>query len=834
MSDIEQLFHKNRLLVNADNSYLYKKIYFDFLINSFLYEILYASDEKIFDYMSKMYGKGIIKYSNFKIYLHDNFESIKNKYYLNKAKYEEMEKVNDFVRCFKDSSKDIRDDIFDNLNISSKETFFQVLWKYLIYYINNGIIFLSVAESILFDLLDNFDSYCGLVSENCKNIKSIYDNLNLDDVFSLNEIEENIAIKNHIFKVEDFKNSSVYVVLLLFLLHLDDFKEKIEKLQKSPIKVINDFFSSIKPKNIEILIKRGGYKNNKIYTLSEIGELYDLTRERVRQIEAKIKAYIANNSGDIDYLLIAYFKKLKGNKKYVTTNQFYNLYEKNICYKIFILYECSRGIIRYDAKYQLIYNIKECDIVQLVDETINTLGIVQKYNPDLTNEFILSIFKYHYKLIDGKVYLKKGYSLSNLYMSVIDEFFTDGFRTGNDDDYNKFKSIIKNRYDDLDVPSQHSLEAIISRRGFILIDRGTYLNEKYCALLPKYLIDEILNYISEHNFVYYRSIYEKFKNELNKLGINNHYYLKGCLDKKLPKGMTSNRDYIENGNSNLTPTDELINLMKSFDKEFTLDDLRNHFPGLKDYTLYSVLYNEVDKGLIFISSKEFIYLNKLKINEDTITKLKEFVDSLFEKLNVDILSAKKIYAQLKLQRKDLFAELNLTNGAFELFSLLKVLFPQYFYKRPFISLHASDIDNRYTVIKKYVDGLDSFNKKDVDAFISKMNIGNIYNYLQFMEDISDDFVQINAYTMVKKEKFNISNSELEEINRIINILLDKYKVLDTKNMRDYTLFPKINYSWNKYMLIGILRTYFPEYYEIKNISNTYINVDFEIRRSNYV
>ena len=36
-------------------------------------------------------------------------------------------------------------------------------------------------------------------------------------------------------------------------------------------------------------------------------------------------------------------------------------------------------------------------------------------------------------------------------------------------------------------------------------------------------------------------------------------------------------------------------------------------------------------------------------------------------------------------------------------------------------------------------------------------------------------------------------------------------------MRDYTLFPKINYSWNKYMLIGILRTYFPEYYEIKKV-----------------
>lgn len=834
MLDFEQLFHKNRLLVNADNSYLYQKIYFDFLINEFLFENPYVSDEIIFDYISKIYGKGIIKYSNFKIYVHDNFENIKNKYYLNETKYKEIENVINFTKYVKDSPRVIEDDIFDNLNISSKETFFQAVWKYLIYYINNGIIFLSVAESILFDLLDNFDSYCDLVSENCKNIKSIYDNLNLDDVFSLNEIEENIAIKNHIFKVEDFKNSSVYVVLLLFLLHLDDFKEKIEKLQKSPIKVINDFFSSIKPKNIEILIKRGGYENNKIYTLSEIGELYDLTRERVRQIEAKIKAYIANNSGDIDYLLIAYFKKLKGNKKYVTTNQFYNLYEKNICYKIFILYECSRGVIRYDAKYQLIYNIKECDIVQLVDETINTLGIVQKYNPDLTNEFILSIFKYHYKLIDGKVYLKKGYSLSDLYMSVIDEFFTDGFRTGNDDDYNKFKSIIKNRYDDLDVPSQHSLEAIISRRGFILIDRGTYLNEKYCALLPKYLIDEILNYISEHNFVYYRSIYEKFKNELNKLGINNHYYLKGCLDKKLPKGMTSNRDYIENGNSNLTPTDELINLMKSFDKEFTLDDLRNHFSGLKDYTLYNVLYNEVDNGLIFISSKEFIYLDKLKLNENTIAKLKEFVESLFKKLNVDILSTKKIYAQLKLQRKDLFAELNLTNGAFELFSLLKVLFPQYFYKRPFISLHTSEIDNRYTVIKKYVDGLDSFNKKDIDSFISKMNIGNIYNYLQFMEYISDEFVQIDADTMVKKEKFNISNVELEEINRIMNFLLDKYKVLDTKYIKNYSLFPKIKYSWNKYMLVGILRTYFPEYYDIKNISNTYLNVDFEIRRSNYV
>ena len=42
--------------------------------------------------------------------------------------------------------------------------------------------------------------------------------------------------------------------------------------------------------------------------------------------------------------------------------------------------------------------------------------------------------------------------------------------------------------------------------------------------------------------------------------------------------------------------------------KFTLEDLRFRFEGVKDYTFYNVLYNEINNGLIWLASKKFIYI----------------------------------------------------------------------------------------------------------------------------------------------------------------------------------------------------------------------------------
>src|SRR5699024_1448772 len=104
----------------------------------------------------------------------------------------------------------------------------------------------------------------------------------------------------------------------------------------------------------------------------------------------------------------------------------------------------------------------------------------------------------------------------------------------------------------------------------------------------------------------------------------------------------------------------------------------------------------------------------------------------------------------------------------------------------------------------------------------------------FMEDMSDDYVQIDISTMLKKDKLDIDLTELENIKQAVDLILNNFTIINTKKFKGYSLLPKIKYRWNKYLLIGILRTLYSNNYEIINKGNKYSNTDFEVRRLNHV
>lgn len=44
------------------------------------------------------------------------------------------------------------------------------------------------------------------------------------------------------------------------------------------------------------------------------------------------------------------------------------------------------------------------------------------------------------------------------------------------------------------------------------------------------------------------------------------------------------------------------------------------------------------------------------------------------------------------------------------------------------------------------------------------------------------------------------------------------------------MLPKIEKPWNKYLLVGIIRSYFDEEFEVENTANQYFSTDFIVRR----
>lgn len=139
----------------------------------------------------------------------------------------------------------------------------------------------------------------------------------------------------------------------------------------------------------------------------------------------------------------------------------------------------------------------------------------------------------------------------------------------------------------------------------------------------------------------------------------------------------------------------------------------------------------------------------------------------------------------------------------------------------------------YALIKNHAQKFDKIDHNTILDYVAKMNIGGLYSYLEFMDDMSDEYVQINIDTMVRKEKLGITQEQLTQLNQLLDLIFDKYNELDTSVFKGYQMLPKMPVSWNKYLLIGIIRSYFDEQFEIENKNNMYNNTDFVIRRLNH-
>ena len=75
-------------------------------------------------------------------------------------------------------------------------------------------------------------------------------------------------------------------------LSADDLYEAVLDATVKPI--LNDILSDLRDKERDVLELRYGLKDGKARTLEEVGAFYEVTRERVRQIETKALRKLAH------------------------------------------------------------------------------------------------------------------------------------------------------------------------------------------------------------------------------------------------------------------------------------------------------------------------------------------------------------------------------------------------------------------------------------------------------------------------------------------------------------------------------------------------------------
>lgn len=215
-----------------------------------------------------------------------------------------------------------------------------------------------------------------------------------------------------------------------------------------------------------------------------------------------------------------------------------------------------------------------------------------------------------------------------------------------------------------------------------------------------------------------------------------------------------------------------------------------------------------------------------KRNNDN-QELYNFILKTFEEMKSRVLSVKIVYSQLRLLEPELFLRINEISEYEKFWNYLKKNYDgKFYFSKPFIS--DVPFTNTLELTENYLRTLDYFDNKTIIEFESRIGLESSKGSGIFISKLSDDFVQIDETLMIKKEIFNIDSIILKRIKNTLDLYFKNKELLDTREFNAYFTFPDISdYKWSKYLLAGIIRTYFKEYFYIDKVSNDYI-----IRRSN--
>lgn len=835
---ILDIFFNNSVDIN--NKEIYTDSYVKYLISEYIFTNGRSDIDSIFSKLESIYGN--MNHSKTTKYINKNFTESNGFYSLSDAQENAYKKTKKF-----------KQDLF-YLEWEPEA----VLHKKLSAYITQQLISFSeglplslallfkkekgnqkIYESMHYDFLLNYNKYIIDVDCTVNTIDASYDQLPLSIVIS-NSIILELLFANGINTISDLKSLSVDSLLVIFAISYENLitslaplKEDFSTTYKSKI---CDLFNGLKARELEILSLRNGFNGQESMTLEEVGSVFGLTRERCRQIESKAFKKILCKINQVKNILMNLFLSLCTQEmRYISEEKLEEyVAEKKITRYILFLYENCGLDVEYNSDLKVIYNKSLTTLEDICNEVIDVFDdIITVEEFECLSSFEKSVIEFAYKLYKNILYVKKGISTKELIGMTIDEKFPNGYRIGCQEDYELLQTSFNKKYGVADeFPSDRSIVGFLERLDYCQIDKGTYKNRKYCVNLSRDLIEEIINFVLLNKpTVFYSSIYEKYKDKLNEIGVNNYYYLKGLIDPEFPDEFVTKRNYVSIGTEKLSSYDSILQFMKSFNGVFDLNDLRNKFIGVKDYTFQNVIYNESEKGLIQLGAHRYIYISKVVITEDTVKEFKQFIDEIFVLMGTKVISSRKIYARLSLFNKDLLNRLKIVTDSFSTLSLIYHYFKDiYGFNRPLLSLNKDENINQYVLIANYVATLDSFNSKTIKNYTSKMNVRSLYSYLEFMEEQSDNFVQVNLDTMVNKEKFAISESNLKEIEKMLELIFNRFDEIDTRKFNGYSMLPKLTYLWNKYLLVGIIRSFFSEKYEIQNTETTYDSTDFIIRR----
>ena len=685
-----------------------------------------------------------------------------------------------------------------------------------------------VASSITITEKTNLlNTLCNYFSEKyySKTLLDLFGSCTLTEVFSFSDVntfadfKKSSKIYKLIFCLNDVFN--IYDNLIVYFGNINLlFEEKFK-----------DTLDRVSIRSAKILEIRYGLIDGKVLTLEEIGNHYNLTRERIRQLEIKgsdkIKKVFYQN---IKFIRKVYEFLKKGESEYILYQDLY-LYlgtKKNVY--LFLMYiDLFFDDIKNDRRLLILYSYKYNEkVIELCDEILENFSFVVTKEEYLNlHDDLKIIFNYRYKEFNS-VYLKKSIRIKDVIDYEIQEQFGKQMLL-TEESFNIFNSKLVKKYGLEEELSMRNFKNILERSEYVLIDKHCYSKIHNLVKLPKEVENKIFEYLFAMNsFLYYKDFYATFKDELFKYGVNNIYYFKSLVDSLLPEEFLTTKDYIYSNNYS-DVINKAINQMKAFNRPFDFNDLYLNLPNISKRIIKRVITKELQSDLLKRLDKKFIYPETIIENIEA-DFLYEYINKLIDQLGEGFVATRKVY--FKMHFDGILNKFNYIDNSYDLFTLLKnVLGNKLTFKRPFISKGDNDRLTNSIVLNDYVSEFNTIEFDEIYAYCNKVGVRRL-SRLEIANTICDNFCLISIEKFVNKENDNINDFLLNRIKQVLNLIIGRETVINCNKFNKYLLLPNIGYKWNKYLLHGVLVSYLGDEFEIEYINKKFDDLEYVVRRLN--
>lgn len=661
------------------------------------------------------------------------------------------------------------------------------------------------------------------------NILPIYEDLDLSHFFiNLKNELNDIKVRN--FK--DIKQKILNVNLIVFLeYHKVEFFSYLEC-------ICNTFQDNLKAE-LKNLLLSGNFKNKKekfiFYkriildeTLAEVGNVLGISRERVRQIVSKI----LNKNQNINYKRIVLIfeeevKHLQIDSSIINLDLIKTL--ENSFEKILFYFLKQNGYIVFKQrnqnfiyKHKLIFNICK----KYLESNRNEISIIeiqekiQKENENFYLNDIINLMSVKFSLING--HFVKVKSKRDRYLFLLKKYFDKGMHIYNNDDLIKLKKLYELEFETKNEDSNKYIQNSISSGG-VLIEQGKYIHKDFQKSISNRLYIKLRAYIDE---IYLadslKHVYSVFEIDLNEENIYSKEEFIGIISPFFREEFTFSRSYILK--KPYSSFHQVLEHVTKDSKRVCFEELKSKFSFVEEYTFMNFFNSK--KNFIPLLNKCYLNLELVKVEPNTLEKLRDFISNNVIK---NYISSENIFNYVKRIDSFLLYKYEINNSK-TIYDLTKYFFEDQFqFKNSFIGLHNTDIPSKFQQVLNLVKNYDEI---DILNWIKRQNdIGiRVSNMTDVLDELDKKYVRVSKYKLVKREFLNLNIEIISQIKEELVFLLRNEKQFKLNELKDFYVFPKLNYKWTVFLLADIIQKYINDIWIVRKPLN-YTKIDYYISLS---